>query len=166
MFEVLNKTTTKKTTIMTLVERLTAETQELKKTYIEMTIEWAKEDFARTKQWISEAYKKQREELGSSEYWAIERKIMRLPSYFFNGDANDHVEKMVKAAQKHYTNSIAKLALRIEKKGLNQDKIEMTTGYVDVNITTTITDGEKVVRAWTIIASGDIQKPHYRYLVK
>ena len=73
---------------------------------------------------------------------------------------------MVKAAQKHYTNSIAKLALRIEKKGLNQEKIEMTTGYVDVNITTTITDGEKVVRAWTIIAGGEVQKPHYRYLVK
>ena len=89
-----------------------------------------------------------------------------MPSYFFNGDVNDHVERMVKAAEKHYTNSIAKLALRIEKKGLNQDKIEMTTGYVDVNITTTITDGEKVVKAWTIIAGGEIQKPHYRYLVK
>ena len=151
---------------MTLAERLTAETQELKKTYIEMTIEWAKEDFEATKEWIRKAYKKQREEISKSEYWAIERKIMRLPSYFWNGDVNDHVEKMVKAAQKHYTNSIAKLALRIEKKGLNQDKIEMTTGFVDVNITTTITDGEKVVRAWTIIASGDIQKPHYRYLVK
>ena len=151
---------------MTLSERLTAETQELKKTYIEMTIEWAKEDFAQTKEWIRNAYKMQRAELTNSEYWAIERKLMRLPSYFFNGDVNDHVEKMVKAAQKHYTNSIAKLALRIEKKGLNQDKIEMTTGYVDVNITTTITDGEKVVKAWTIIAGGEIQKPHYRYLVK
>ena len=151
---------------MTLSERLTAETQELKKTYIEMTIEWAKQDFAQTKEWILKAYKMQREELGSSEYWAIERKLMRLPSYFFNGDVSEHVEKMVKAAQKHYTNSIAKLALRIEKKGLNQEKIEMTTGYVDVNITTTITDGEKVVRAWTIIAGGEVQKPHHRYLVK
>lgn len=151
---------------MTLVEKLTIETQELKKTYIEMTIEWAKNDFEQTKEWIRKAYKKQREELDSSEYWAIERKLMRLPSYFFNGDVNEHVEKMVKAAQKHYTNSIAKLALRIEKKGLDQTKIEMTTGYVDVNITTTITDGEKVVKAWTIIAGGEIQKPHYRYLVK
>jgi len=151
---------------MTLSERLTAETQELKKTYIEMTIEWAKEDFAQTKEWISKAYKETFELVGKSQYWANQRKLMRLPSYFFNGDVNDHVERMVKAAEKHYTNSIAKLALRIEKKGLNQDKIEMTTGYVDVNITTTITDGEKVVKAWTIIAGGEIQKPHYRYLVK
>ena len=118
------------------------------------------------KEWLREAYKATIESVGESQYWANERKIMRLPSYFFNGDVNEHIERMVKAAEKHYTISIAKLALRIEKKGLNQEKIEMTTGYVDVNITTTITDGEKVVKAWTIIAGGEVQKPHYRYLVK
>ena len=66
----------------------------------------------------------------------------------------------------HYNDSILKLALRIEKKELNQDKLELTTSHVDVNISTTITDGDKTVKAWTIIASGPVQRPHYRYLVK
>jgi hypothetical protein len=30
----------------------------------------------------------------------------------------------------------------------------------------TLSDGEKVVKAFTIIAEGTIQRPHYRYLVK
>lgn len=35
-----------------------------------------------------------------------------------------------------------------------------------VNIETTITDGVKKVRAFTIVAEGEIQRPHYRYLIK
>jgi hypothetical protein len=35
-----------------------------------------------------------------------------------------------------------------------------------VNIDMTLTDGEKTVKAFTIIAEGQIQRPHYRYLVK
>jgi len=35
-----------------------------------------------------------------------------------------------------------------------------------VNIETTLTDGEKMVRAYTIIAEGQVQRPHYRYLIK
>ena len=42
----------------------------------------------------------------------------------------------------------------------------MDSTYLDPNMSTIITDGKKVVRAFTIIASGAIQKPHYRYLVK
>jgi hypothetical protein len=37
---------------------------------------------------------------------------------------------------------------------------------VGVNFETTLSDGEKIVRAFTIVASGEIQKPHYRYLIK
>ena len=62
--------------------------------------------------------------------------------------------------------SIEKLAKRIEKKGLNQENIRTITSHVGVNIETTLTDGNKTVRAFTIIAQGTIQKPHYRYLIK
>ena len=79
-------------------------------------------------------------------------------------------DKWVRLAEKnakaHYENSILKLALRIEKKELNQDKLKMVTSHIDVNIKTTITDGDNSVRAWTIIAEGEVQRPHYRYLVK
>jgi hypothetical protein len=71
-----------------------------------------------------------------------------------------------KNALAHYENSILKLALRIEKKELNQDKLEMVTSHIDINIETIISDGKQSVRAWTIIAEGPVQRPHYRYLVK
>ena len=84
----------------------------------------------------------------------------------FSNSLADYLVKAKKNAKLHYENSILRLALRIEKKELNQAKLEMTTSHIDVNIETTITDGDKTVRAWTIIAEGPIQRPHYRYLVK
>jgi len=148
---------------MTLTEKLIRETQELKKAYIEKTIIWAKEDFQALKQAVSDhKYTEQ----GSREWWAMERKMEKLPVCFWRNDIDTWVEIQVNAAKKHYENSIVKLAQRIEKKDLNQDKLELSTSYIDLNICTTITDGEKKVRAYTIIACGDIQKPHYRYLIK
>ena len=76
------------------------------------------------------------------------------------------VAREVKFAKEHYEMSIIKLANRIEKKDMNQNKIKTTSSHVGVNFETILTDGEKTVRAWTIIASGPVQCPHYRYLVK
>jgi hypothetical protein len=44
--------------------------------------------------------------------------------------------------------------------------MKIISGTVGVNINITLTDGDKTVRAYTIVAEGEIQKPHYRYLVK
>jgi ribosome-binding ATPase YchF (GTP1/OBG family) len=148
---------------MTLTEKLTIETQELKKAYIKKTIIWAKDDFQSIKQAVSD-HKYTTE--GTKEWWAMERKMEKLPLCFWRNDIDTWIEIQVESAKKHYANSIVKLAQRIEKKDLNQDKLELTTSYMDLNISTTITDGEKKVRAYTIIACGEIQKPHYRYLVK
>jgi hypothetical protein len=52
------------------------------------------------------------------------------------------------------------------KKGLNEENLKVVTSHIGININTTISDGDKTVKAWTIIAEGEIQKPHYRYLVK
>ena len=77
-----------------------------------------------------------------------------------------YVEKERKRAENNFQASVEKLAARIEKKGLDQSKLVVETAHLDVNITTTLTDGEQTVKAWTIIASGPVQRPHYRYLVK
>ena len=61
---------------------------------------------------------------------------------------------------------LKKLAFRIEQKGLNTDNLKLSSSHVGVNFETAITDGTKTVRAFTIIASGPVQRPHYRYLVK
>lgn len=77
-----------------------------------------------------------------------------------------YMQKQNDAAEAHYENSIEKLAYRIMKKGLNTNNLKTTTSWIDQNINTTLTDGVKTVRAWTIVASGIVQKPHYRYLIK
>ena len=81
-------------------------------------------------------------------------------------NVGEYLAEAEKKAIEHYKHSIIRLAARIEKKELNQAKLEMVTSHIDVNIETTIFDGEKTVRAWTIIAEGPVQRPHYRYLVK
>jgi hypothetical protein len=74
--------------------------------------------------------------------------------------------KEIKFAEQHYEDSLKKLASKIESKGLNIPNLKVTSGHVGVNFNTILTDGVKTVRAWTIVASGEIQRPHYRYLVK
>lgn len=76
------------------------------------------------------------------------------------------IAKNVESAERHYNDSIQKLAKRIESKGLIIEKIKAVTSHVDVNIETILTDGDLTVKAWTIIAEGPIQRPHYRYLIK
>ena len=65
-------------------------------------------------------------------------------------------------AEQHYENSVLKLADRISAKGMNVEAIEIKSAYIGVNIEMTFTDGVKTLSAWTIVASGYVQKPHYQ----
>lgn len=76
------------------------------------------------------------------------------------------IKKEEEKAKNHYKHVIDKLADRITKKELNIDNLKIKTVHIGINIETTLTDGNKIVKAWTIEASGPIQRPHYRYLVK
>ena len=145
-----------------LIDILKKETETLKKQYMETTEKWAIEDFNRLRKWAIDYQK------GLFGYGEASKKYWKLPYYIVNsnGTVNIHIEKMLKEASNHYENSILKLADRIEKKGLNQNKITVVTSYIGVNIEITLTDGDKTVKAFTIIAEGEIQKPHYRYLIK
>lgn len=77
------------------------------------------------------------------------------------------VARALKNAEAHYEDSLAKLAYRCHGKGIRPtSKLEVKTAHIDRNITTVLTDGTVNVKAWTIIASGPVQRPHYRYLIK
>lgn len=145
-----------------LIEILKRETESLKTQYVEMTEKWAIKEFEYLRQWATDYNK------GKFGFAEASKKYYRLPHYIVNsnGKVEQHVEKMVKNAIEHYDFSIEKLAERIEKKGLNQEILTTVTSHIGVNIETTLTDGNKTVRAFTIIAQGDIQRPHYRYLIK
>jgi hypothetical protein len=77
-----------------------------------------------------------------------------------------YLDKELKYATLHYENSLTKLMNRIVAKGLDVSKMTVESNSIGININIVLTDGEKSVKAWTIIAEGPIQRPHYRYLVK
>jgi len=145
-----------------LIDLLKKETESLKIQYLEMTEKWAVTEFENLRQFAKD-YRH-----GKFGFAEASKKYYRLPYYIVNsnGKVEHHVEKMVKNAIEHYEFSIEKLADRIEKKGLNVETLKTSTTHIGVNIETTLTDGEKTVRAFTIIAEGAVQRPHYRYLVK
>jgi hypothetical protein len=171
-----------------LINILKKETETLKVQYITKTKEWARDQFDDIMvrsgwdnlQWCNffgltqEVYNEGR----LSEYKSFPRGFYNSKQSREYSRLQDQVSKVKKmgiegfvlAEEKktelHYEGSIVKLANRIEKKGLNIDKLVVETSHIGVNINTTLTDGEKTVRAFTIIASGEIQRPHYRYLVK
>jgi hypothetical protein len=171
-----------------LINILKTETETLKVQYIAKTKEWARDQFDSimersgwtSLQWCNyfgltpEVYNKGM----MSEYKSFPRGFYNTKQSREYSNFKDKAYKIKnigvegfmlaeeKKAELHYEGSIVKLANRIEKKGLNVDKLVVETSHIGVNINTTLTDGEKTVKAFTIIASGEIQRPHYRYLVK
>lgn len=76
------------------------------------------------------------------------------------------IEKQVEAASNWFDASVAKLAGKIEDKGINAETMAISNSYVDRNLNTIISDGEKKIKAQTIFANGEIKRPHFRYLIK
>ena len=172
----------------TLVEILITETSELKEIYIEKTIAWANSHYEHL-----ESFKKY-SEVDWCKYFHIEPEVKYpgtaseysgFPRGFYNTSKarelrriqdevygvtskglEGFVSKEVSKAELHYKQSIEKLAARIEKKGLITENLTVKTGRVGINIETVLTDGVKTVKAFTIVAEGEIQRPHYRYLIK
>lgn len=171
-----------------LVDLLTEQTQSLKEQYVQSCIEWA------TARYENLVIRSKWKEVDWCEYYGLEprlvnagteREFKSFPEGFYNTrlsrrydkdwtecrkvaktDKTEYIKQTERNAIDHYTFSIEKLAYRISQKGLDESNIELHTSHVGVNIETTITDGNKTVRAWTIIASGQVQQPHYRYLIK
>lgn len=76
-------------------------------------------------------------------------------------------EKEVKFAENHYMGSIGKLATRLNSLGITDDSnFKVESGRVGQNFECYIKHEKGITKAWTIIAEGPIQRPHYRYLVK
>lgn len=168
---------------------LRKETETLKNTYFEMTKKWAETYFnlvMSRKNW---------KEVDWCEYFGftpeLKNKGLRgsefysFPSGFYNTKKSKEYSRMkdeirslefkgldkfkemeLKRAELHYESSLLKLASRIEMKGIDINNMKVVSGYVGVNVEMTISDGDKYVKAWTIVAEGTVQRPHYRYLVK
>lgn len=171
-----------------LIEILKKETESLKIQFLKMTADWANSFYKVCEE------RKSWNEAKWCEFYGLQPEMknagtssqfLGFPRGFYNTkqarvfdkdkknirivtgiSAEKFTEKEMNKAELHYEDSINKLANRIEEKGLNQDNLTAVTSHIDVNINTTLTDGIKTVKAFTIIASGPVQRPHYRYLIK
>lgn len=167
---------------------LRQETHQLKLDYIEKTIQWANQDFDKAfekSRWNEEQWCKwlgidpETRKTGDNKFH------ITFPKGFYNTSKakelnneqtkirnilrvgkSEYISKSIKAANKHYEDSVNKLSDRIVKKGMNTEMISIKSSYINHNLEASFTDGEKSVRAFTVLAFGPIQRPHYRYLIK
>lgn len=155
-----------------LVKSLTEQTTEFKIEYIKKTEQWALDGFRKMEEMKESDVIEERGAVwqgkkihtkASYAYWNNIKSILAHGS-------KTYIEKKVQSAQLHYDHSIGKLAHRIIKKGLDFTNISIKTDYArfgkDGSLETIITDGKRTVRAWTILAWGEIKAPHYRYLIR
>lgn len=78
-----------------------------------------------------------------------------------------YLAKEIELANRHYQYSLDKLVFRLVKKGVTTDDFSITNESIGVNINLNILHADgKLTKACTIIAEGEIQRPHYRFLIK
>ena len=149
-----------------LLTILKKETRILFEEYLSNTENWAKEQVKRNIERInffqqnnSFLYKEDKK-----KYYQEQKFYYNSPKYFFR--EQEFVNKSLERAKNHYEDSIKKLASRIQKKELDLDNLKFIHSSLGINFNCVITDNEKILKAWTIVASGPIQKPHYRFLIK
>ncbi len=171
-----------------LVAQLTEMTQDLKEKFIEATKKSAKRMFEAAVKWNKasniewfDRYRIKYKEVtipgGVGKYFTPEgAEYNRRPYYTMQAKQREYkaiVEagyekleaKEVAYAIRHYETSIKKLALRLKQKGILEG-FEIQKAWIGQNLEITIIHDGNITRAWTIIAEGPIQRPHYRYLVK
>lgn len=92
--------------------------------------------------------------------------ILRKCTFPFGKATEKLVEEQRNAASNWFDASVAKLAAKIQDKGINAETMTISNSHVNRNLNTLITDGDKKVKAQTIFANGAIKRPHFRYLIK
>lgn len=177
---------------MTLLETLTQNTQDLKKEYLEQTEKWASEEFDRLIQvlkWNEARWCKYFNLTPRKANEGTSMEFLAMPSNFYNTkDArkmdsmktqaarmkrmgkDEFIKKQKMLAELHYQDSLLKLVDRLAKKGVSDKNVKgdlsIKKARIGINIELFISIGDITAKAWTIVASGPIQRPHYRYLVK
>lgn len=166
---------------MTLLETLIENTQDLKAEFLVKTERWAIKHFENSERIMSMNGAQWCKYFGLTPEHGRE-----LPSGFYNtknartqDNMKNTASRIIKLglekyiakekddAVRHYENSLEKLVYRLNKKGINDnDTLSVVSGCVGLNFEITLKAKDIIAKAWTIIAEGPVQRPHYRYLVK
>ncbi len=160
-------------------EKLEKELVDFKAQYIEMCKDWAANKFNGFSNyfgWTKEDWKKkygvlkvvQLNSWEQEEVLVIPLDILQLMSSVADA-AKMGKEQFVNEAgndgDRFFTDRTHKLTYRLISKGLNVANMKIQSARVGKNIDSRITDGKLSVHARTILAHGDIIKPHYRYII-
>lgn len=171
-----------------LIQSIKNETQQLKLDYMNKTVEWANSDFDRyfeRSRWSTEDWCKFLGIVPDKRVMGDGKEHVAFPKNFYNTSKskelyreqqtissvlrvgkNSYVQKALQQAHNHYEDSVKKLFERVNTKGLNEDNISIKSTYLNHNLECVLTDGQKTIRAFTVLAFGPVQRPHYRYLIK
>lgn len=85
---------------------------------------------------------------------------------FTKGGKEACIERARLNAISSYDAATKKLSVRISQKGLNVPNLKVKSAQMNGNLESIFTDGEKTLRSFTILAWGEVNAPHYRYLIK
>lgn len=80
-----------------------------------------------------------------------------------------HLEKAEKNANENYNYATERVVYKIKDKGLVLNKVKVASDELRIkqgNLEMTFTDGLLSVNCFTILAWGEVNAPHYRYLIK
>ena len=141
-----------------LIEKLNQELIEFRIEYLTQIKTWLVNDWGIKQAIINDYHANWSNEI-SKLYHA-------LPSSVKRNEQDKWLNNELSKAEENFNHNIIKLANRIAKKGIDIDNIKINTYNAFSNIECRISDGNKSIIAYTILAGGNIQKPHYRYLIK
>lgn len=141
-----------------LVDKLNTELSEFKNHYLVLTEKFLFHDWDRMQKIIDDYYSNWTKE--------ISKKYHSLPTSVKRNEQDKFIETEMAVADKRFDDNVLKLAARLIKKGINSENINIKATIAMPNIECVINDGNKYITAYTIIAGGNIQRPHYRYLIK
>lgn len=118
---------------------------------------------------IDEGWKKARLEKRrnwdcTEEYKSLQR-LKAAMSWIKHGNVDKRVNKLVEDANKGLLAKETKLAQRSVAKGFTS-AFTLKFSCYDPNLQGVITEGDKILKVWTIVAEGCVQRAHYRYLLK
>ena len=158
-----------------MIEDLKSQTTGLKDTYIERTKEYRSGEYDRIlKKYGNYTYDDWVEKYPREYKWGAGRKTIDISpeGKKMRGEVERmkkqgkpaYVQYYAKLAEIHYKDSIEALGKKITDAGFDVKNVKLKSSSIGVNFETEVTDGNKYMRAYTIIAAGPIIAPHYRYL--
>ena len=143
--------------------------------YVEKNKEWYRKEYLSLEKITEQDIK---ESFGYVTKWKGENVLSHTNKSFnkwnnirriVNGGIEKHIEKGEKDAILKYNYATERVCLKINEKGLDLNNIKVVSDKINIdngNLNMTFTDGKITINCFTILAWGEVNAPHYRYLIK